>query len=163
MSDKVQIPLMEVAALLTRGYSLAELKGIDKQHLDALYALAYQHYNADNYQDASNIFKVLCLCEPANEDYAFGLASCEQGLKHYDQAAELYAMACTISGLTDPKPMYFAAICLLKQGKQEGALAALESIEVMGREGETEDVLYKTKATELLKVLKQGKEVSDGR
>ncbi len=155
MSDKVQIPLIEAATLLARGYSLSELKGVDKEHLDALYALAYQHYNADSYQDAANIFKVLCLCDPANEDYAMGLASCEQGLKHYDRAAELYALACTISGLTDPKPMYFAAICLLKQSKREDALAALESIEVMGRENSAEDQVFKNKASELLKVLKQ--------
>ena len=58
-------------------------------HLDALYALAYQYYNAGSYTDASNIFKVLCMCDPACEDYAFGLASCMQGLKQYANAVRL--------------------------------------------------------------------------
>ncbi|MBU3826310.1 MAG: hypothetical protein IAA31_02300 [Candidatus Anaerobiospirillum merdipullorum] len=54
--------------------------------------------------------------------------------------------------------MYFAAICLLKQGKRDEAISALESIELMGREGEPNDQVYKNKAAELLKVIKADQE-----
>lgn len=154
MAEKVQVSLIELMALLSKGYSTADLKGIDREHLDALYALAYQHYNADNFNDAANIFRVLNLCEPNNEDYLMGLASCEYGLKNYDQAAELYMLCCAASGLINPKPVYFAALSALKLGKRDDAIAALESMEVMGREGENEDLKYKQKAEQLLKVLK---------
>lgn len=154
MVDKIQVSLIEVMALLSKGYSTGELKGVDQEHLDALYALAYQHYNADNFTDAANIFKVLNLCDPNNEDYLMGLASCEYGLKNYEQSAELYMLSSALSGFVNPKPVYFAALSALKLGKKDDAIAALESMAVMGREGEIEDLRYKQKAVELIKVLK---------
>ena len=60
-------------------------------------------------------------------------------------------------GLKDPKPMYYAAICLLKSGKKDDAIAALESIEIMGRDENSEDRKFKQQALSLKNILKDQK------
>lgn len=157
VNDATEISMLEAVGMLANGYSLAELKGIDLQKLEALYALAYQYYQAQNYQDAKNIFQALCLFEPSEQKYFMGLASCEQGLKNYSKAADVYSVCCVLSGLKDPKPMYYAGVCLLKAGRKEDAKVAFQSLEIMGREGKSEDQEFILKGKQLLAVLEPSK------
>ena len=53
--------------------------------------------------------------------------------------------------------MYYAAICLLKSGKKDDAIAALESIEIMGRDENSEDRKFKQQALSLKNILKDQK------
>lgn len=154
-NDKVVVPLVEVARLLSKGNTLAQLASITDEQMDALYALAYQYYNAKNYSDALKIFKVLSIYDSSNEKYYMGVASCEHGLKNYEKAADMYSLACALGGLIDPKPMFFAAICLLKVNQKDRATVALESTKIMGRENNSEDADFKKKAEELLKILSE--------
>lgn len=155
MSEKVEVPMIEALALLNKGYTIADLKGVTPEQMEALYALGYQYYNSDDYENAGNIFKALCLFDPSDERYAMGYAACLQELKEYRRAADMYSLCCVLSGLKDPKPMYYAALCLLKAGERDNAVVALQSLEVMGREGKdaAQDQAFKEKGAQLLKVL----------
>ncbi|MBO8416307.1 MAG: SycD/LcrH family type III secretion system chaperone [Proteobacteria bacterium] len=162
MSEKVEVSVLEALSLLGEGYSLADLAGVKPEQMEALYALAYQYYNAENFEDAANIFKALCLYDPSDERFFMGLAACQQSLKQYKIAADTYSVCSVLSGLKDPKPMYFAALCLLKDGRRDEAVVALKSLEIMGRDGEfaDEDHNYMNKGAQLLQVLESaaGKE-----
>lgn len=155
MSEKVEVSMLEALGLLGQGYSLADLAGVKPEQMEALYALAYQYYNAENFEDAANIFKGLCLYDSSDERFFMGLAGCQQSLKQYKAAADTYSVCCVLSGLKDPKPMYYAALCLLKDGRRDDAVTALKSLEIMGREGEfaEEDQLFMQKGSQLLKIL----------
>ncbi len=155
MTDKVEVSMLEVLGLLKEGYTFADMQGVEPQQLEALYALGYQYYNAQNYEDAAKVFQGLCLYEPTEERFFMGLAACEQSLKHYERAADIYSVCCVLSGLTDPKPMYYAALCLLKANRQADAVTALQSLEIMGRDGKfkQQDDEFLTKGRELLALL----------
>lgn len=155
MSEKVEVSALEALSLLGKGYSLADLAGVRPEQMEALYALAYQYYNAGNFEDAANIFKGLCLYDAADERFFMGLAACQQSLKQYRAAADTYSVCCVLSGLKDPKPMYYAALCLLKDGRKDDAVVALQSLAIMGREGGAaqEDELFLQKGRDLLKIL----------
>ena len=136
---------------------VALLAGITDEQLESLYALAYQNYAVKSYLDAKNIFRALCLYDHTQQRFYMGLAASQQGLGEYADAAQSYSFACFISGLKDPKPMYYAAICLLKSGKKDDAIAALESIEIMGRDENSEDRKFKQQALSLKNILKDQK------
>lgn len=154
-SKKVQVPLVDVALLLSKGNTLANLANVSDEQMESLYALAYQYYNAQNYADALKIFKILAIYDSADERFFMGIASCEQGLGNYESAADFYSLACALGGLIDPKPMYYCAICLLKVNQKDRAKVALESTTIMGREGNKSDAEFKEKSTELLKIISE--------
>ena len=154
-NKKIEITLLEAATLLCKGRSLADLSNIDNEHMEALYALGYQHYNAQNYTDALNIFKALCVYDSTQSKYFMGMGATLQELSQYKLAAETYAMACAVDGLIDPEPMYFAAVCLLKCNEKENAIAALESTSIMGRNDNKKDSVFKEKCKNLLVAIKK--------
>lgn len=155
MGEKVEISMVQMLSLLKEGYSFADMQGIDPDKLEPVYALAYQYYNSDSIEDAAKLFRGLCLYQPSEQKYFMGLAACEQKLKHYTQAADLYSVCCVLSGLKDPQPMYYAAVCLLKAGKRDEAITALQSLSIMGREGDKaeQDAEFLHKGKELLAIL----------
>lgn len=142
------------AKVFADGYTLADLSNVTPEQMECLYSVAYQNYVTNNYEKSAEIFKLLCMFDQLNAKYFMGLAACQQCLEQYDKAAETYSAVCVLKGLEDPEPMYFASICLLKQGRKDDAIVALESIKIMGREGNVEDLKFKAKAENLLKVLK---------
>ncbi len=144
----------EVAELLYQGVSVGQIMGMDHDKIEMLYSIAYQCYTAGKYKDARTVFSALCIYEPADLRFWMGLGATEQQLKNFENAAQSYAMACTVTELKDPEPMYFAAKCLLKDGKRDDAIDALDSIEIMGREGNAHDESYKAQAKALLDTLR---------
>ncbi len=150
----IDVNFKEVIALLNKGYSLADIAGLTSEHLEALYALAYQYYQVGSYTEAKNIFSALCLYDCHEIKFFMGLGASLQALGEYQKAADTYSVACTLSGLVDTKSMYFAAICLLKINKKDEAIAALEAIAHMGQEHNAQDEQYKLKALNLLSVIK---------
>ncbi|MBQ3683914.1 SycD/LcrH family type III secretion system chaperone [Succinimonas sp.] len=147
------------AEFIEKGYTIADLMNISPERMEALYSLAYQNYVTKNYEDALKVFKVLVLYDQSEQKYTMGLAATEQDMGDYVKAANTYSLACLQSGLKDPEPMYFAAICLLKAGQKEDAVVALKSLETMGREGNTNDEKFKQKGLNLLKVMENFKEL----
>lgn len=149
---------IDILKAFEEGYTLADVANITADQMEALYALAYQNYGSGNFEQAKNIFKLLCMYDATCFKYYMGLAASQQSLGDYENAAQVYAAACVMTGLLDPQPMYFAAICLLKCNKKEDAIHTLEGIAALGREGNVEDQKFKLKAANLCKVLLNSKE-----
>lgn len=151
--------IKKYASLIESGYTIADLMGITEDQMEALYSVAYQNFVTKNYEDAAKVFKVLVLYDQTEQKYTMGLAATLQELGQYEKAADIYATACVQSGLKDPEPMYFSGICLLKAGKRSEAIAAFQSLDSMGRDGNTNDERFKTKGKNLLKVIETVKEL----
>lgn len=140
--------------LIQKGASLGDLVGLDSDKLEVMYAFAYNLYSSGQYADAEKIFRALVVYDGSVVKYWIGLAACRENQKAFREAAELYAMGATMSGLEDPEPMYYSALCRLKADQKENAIAALEFIDIMGNGNSPHDLQIKAKAKALLETLK---------
>jgi len=69
---------------MLRGKStLYEAKGITKQSMDGLYAIAHNLYKNGKYEDALRIFRQLCFYDHSNIHYWLGLGYSQKMLKDY--------------------------------------------------------------------------------
>lgn len=79
--------------MLNRGYSIAELKGIDQKMLDAMYSLGHQNYEAEKFEEARNMMRYLSVHDHRNTDYLAALGACEFRLGNYPAAISVLEAA----------------------------------------------------------------------
>lgn len=144
-----------VVGLIEKGATLGELVGLDSDKLEIMYAYAYNLYSSGQYADAEKLFRALVIYDGSITKYWIGLAACRENQKAFAEAAELYALGATMGGLDDPEPMYYSALCRLKADQKENAVAALEFVDIMGKNNQPHDFQIKAKAKALLETLKK--------
>ncbi len=147
------LSIEEATKLIAEGASIGILIGMDEERLEILYAVAYSLYNGGKFADAVKVFRALCVYDGTQVRFWLGLGGCLQQLGHLEDAAEVYAMGATMSGLKDPEPMFYAAQCFLKLKRREDAINTLRFIDIMGREGDLHDAEFKKKAHTLIETL----------
>ncbi|MDD7022902.1 MAG: SycD/LcrH family type III secretion system chaperone [Aeromonadales bacterium] len=147
----------EAIKRLENGESIGDMIGIHKEQTEILYALGYSLYTGGMYMDAEKVFRALCVYDGGDQRFWMGLGGCLDQLGNFDEAAQIYGMAATMSGLKDPEPMYYAARCFLRGGNAEYALDALDFLSTMGREGNARDAEFLKKGQELRKALSERK------
>lgn len=147
--------IQKITQGLLQGLTIADVTDADPQTLEALYALAYNYYNAQDYEKAKTIFEALCVYKHNEEKYWLGLGGCRQALQDYAKAIDAYSMAGLAGALKNPVPFFYASQCFLKKGDKEGAIGSLQSLLTMGDDNNSEHQLCKTKAAEILKLLQE--------
>ncbi len=58
-----------------------------------LHEMAYSHYEAGKYEQASHLFRFLTLASPIDARYWFGLGSCLMMLQEYAEALQCFELA----------------------------------------------------------------------
>lgn len=82
----------ELGDQLSRGkICLKDALKIPKANIDRFYAMAYDFYQRDKYEQAETIFTLLVLINPFEEKYLEGLGSTQKLLKKYDLAIAAYS------------------------------------------------------------------------
>lgn len=102
-----------------------DVMGLNDQMVEGIYGQAYRLYNTGKYKDASQLFRLLVMLNPAEAKYPLGLAACFHMMKEYTSAAEMY----TVCGMIDPAnpiPHYHASDCYLQMDDKISAMIALE-------------------------------------
>ncbi len=140
--------------LLVKGASVGDLLGFTPEKIEMLYAVAYSLYNSGKYEQALKLFRGLCLYESTDVRFWMGMGGCQDNLKKYEEAARSYVMGSAMSGFDDPEPLYYAALCFLKDGKKSQAIEVFESIAMTGREGNAHDLDFKERSKKLLETIK---------
>lgn len=107
---------------------LRDLKGITDEEMEALYALAYHHYQAGHRQEALQRFKLLVTLDPLEQRFWLGLGGAAQRLGHFSEAIGSYATAALLN-IHDPRPLLAAAECHLHLGQLHEAESALLALE----------------------------------
>lgn len=92
----------------------------------AFYAVAFAHYEKEDYSSAAHLFKQLVLADPFSAHYWHGLASSEQMAKSYPAAIQAWSMVCLLKE-QDPLAHFHAAECMLALDQKEEALKALNA------------------------------------
>jgi type III secretion system low calcium response chaperone LcrH/SycD len=136
---------------LAKGRTIRELRGLTREHLDAIYYVAYQKYAGGNYEQADQLFRCLCFFDHLEKKYWLGLGGCRQLQHRYPEAIEAYTFAMLLDS-DDPHPPLHAADCHLALGNREAAISGLTAaLEWSGDRPEYRSV--RTRAANLLDVL----------
>ncbi|MBC6497309.1 MAG: SycD/LcrH family type III secretion system chaperone [Alphaproteobacteria bacterium GM7ARS4] len=145
----------KIAEDIVRGATLATMRGIDQKSLDALYALAYNDYNAGQYKQAETLFRFLCLYDHLDKRFWKGLAASLQNQGKYAEAAAVYGHQ-AILDVDDPEPPFQASFCFLADKRYGEARKALEAVVAIGEENPVH-ASYVSKAQDLLHSLERQK------
>ena len=88
--------------------SAAEKKGITQEELAQLYKLGFDLYKAEYFEQASDLFRLLCFYEPRESKNWLALGGAAQRLKNHSSALAAFAMAAFYDPL-NPDPRFYAA------------------------------------------------------
>ena len=117
-----------VKALIERGATLKQLKGVTNAELEAVYSLAFGYYRTGKFDEALKLFQFLVLFDHLNQKFWMGLGAVQQALKDYQSAVTSYGY-CSFLKLDNPKPQLHAAECFLAMGDKRNAASSLEALE----------------------------------
>lgn len=117
--------LMElVEQFVECGATIKDLKGLNDETMEAIYALAYNLYNGGRYKESETLFQFLSFHDHLEPKYFMGLGAARQMNKKYESAVEAYGIAGFLN-MEDPLPAFYAAECHLALGNLDLAESAL--------------------------------------
>ena len=113
--------------LFQDGSTLAELKGITRRELNAVYQMGLGFYNTGRFDDAEKVFTFLVMFDHLEPKYWLGVGAVQQVKKNFEKAKAAYVQASMLD-IHNPKPQYYAAECYLALGQRDDAVATLETL-----------------------------------
>ena len=122
-----------------KGGTFKDLKNMSDDAMEAIYSVAYNLYQGAKYEEAQKVFQFLCFYDHFNRKYFMGLGACQQMMKEYENAIEVFTFA-TVLDTNDPRPMIYIGDCHLAMGDKSKAKMSYETaMEWVGDGGEYED------------------------
>lgn len=95
--------------------------------VERFYAYGFAQYNAGGWNEAAEVFKVLCTRRPMESRFWFALGATLQEAGGYKEALHSWAMAALLKN-QDPYPHFHAAECCFSlEMMKDGALALKEA------------------------------------
>ena len=147
-----EFDLAEITRQVLEGHTtIAAERGIGPQHLEAVYAMAYNFYNQAKYEDAQKAFSFLVFYSHLDRRFWMGLGATEQMRKDFPAAVQAYAMAGLLD-VNDPEVPLHAADCYLAMGQREATISALTAARHFS-EGKPQFARIHQRATAMLEQL----------
>jgi len=112
---------------LREGATVADLKGVTRDTLEGVYAIAHRFYQNGQLDEAEAFFRFLCLYDFYNADYALGMGAVLHLKREYEKAIGMYAVAQALN-LTDDRPMFHVGQCHLALGRLRKARECFEAV-----------------------------------
>jgi len=122
----VSTPEGRLDAVLHHGATPATLAGIDRQELEAVYALGHADLEAGRIEAACERMAFLAQHDPWERRYLFAFAHCLQQLGEWESAGRFYAQALLMDA-TDAECALRAAQCLEAMGSLDEAREAYDA------------------------------------
>lgn len=116
----------QVLDFFGKGGAFKDLKDMSDEAMEAIYSVAYSLYQSGKYDESLKIFQFLCFYDHFNRKYFMGLGACQQMLKNYQGALEVFTFA-TVLDSEDPRPMVYIGDCHLALGDKEKARQSYET------------------------------------
>jgi type III secretion system low calcium response chaperone LcrH/SycD len=111
--------------VMVHGGSIAEVRGVTPDELEAVYSIAYTEYGQQHYDKAEALFRFLCTFDHRVAKYWIGLGATRQEQRQWQPAMMAYVMAGMFDA-KDPVPALQTGDCLLALGNFEKAEVALK-------------------------------------
>ena len=146
----IEAILDQVTEVLTSGGTLGSLIGYDERDYEAVYTVGHNHYAQGRYADALKAFSFLVMNNPHERRFVNAFASCLQMERQYEEAISFYSLT-SVMDMTDPRPTFHTAECLLALGRMKEAIEAL--IIVIAQCKTKEQHALKSRAQALLDIL----------
>jgi type III secretion system low calcium response chaperone LcrH/SycD len=137
---------------LAEGGTLGDLRGLEANHYEALYAIGHNQYQLGHYDKAIEMFQFLVLMNPWDRRFPMALGSAYQMSQRYDKALGYYTMALSLN-MMDPIPMFHSAECMAALGHYAQAAEALQFVIRNSKTAEHEP--YKQRAQGILPLIEQ--------
>lgn len=112
---------------LREGATVADLKGVSRDTLEGVYAIAHRYYENGQLDEAEAFFRFLCLYDFYNADYALGMGAVLHLKREYEKAIGMYAVAQALN-LSDDRPMFHVGQCHLALGRLGKARDCFEAV-----------------------------------
>ncbi|MCC9620359.1 SycD/LcrH family type III secretion system chaperone [Thalassospira sp. MA62] len=109
-----------VQELFENKSTIAALRGLGEDELEAIYTLGFNAYAQGKYHDGAQTFSMLSVYNHFEPKYHKGLAACCQMLQMYPEAIQSYGAALTLAPL-DVDPKLHIAECLIAIGEADDA------------------------------------------
>lgn len=120
-SDAADLPGI-VNDFLYNGSTLADIKGLSNDELEAVYTVGYNLYTGGKFDEAVKVFQFLCFFSHLTKKYWMALGGCWHMLKEHAKAVEAYSVAGMLD-ISDPRPASLAADSHLALGNRDAAIS----------------------------------------
>jgi type III secretion system low calcium response chaperone LcrH/SycD len=121
-------------SLLVEGNSVQDLLGLKPEQVEGVYGQAYRLFNNGQYEQAKEIFRLLCTMDLQEPKYPLGVAACLHMEKKYTLAVLMYQSALILDP-KNPVPHYHSADCYMQEQQWEPAIESLkEAIKLSGKD-----------------------------
>lgn len=126
-AEQIEELIATVSEAFANGNTLGDLMGYVPRDYESVYALGHRYYRQARYLDALKAFSFLVMHNPLERKFANAQAASLQMLKQYDNAIAFYSLA-SVMDMTDPRPTFHTAECLIALGRVEEAIDALNIV-----------------------------------
>ena len=114
-----------VGSFVEDGKTLGEILGVTSKEEEALYTLGHQKYSNAEYDDAVQVFSMLCRISPTEARNFNALGATLQLQKRYQEAISCYAITLAVD-ILDADASLHSGECLLLMNKTFEATSALD-------------------------------------
>lgn len=116
-----------IESIMKNGTPIYQIKGLTKDHMEALYSYGYNLYNSGKFSEAEKIFLALCIYDHTTQKYWMAHGGSCQAQKAYDRALASYSFAALLDA-KNPMPALRGFECHAAMKNYMMALAALEAV-----------------------------------
>jgi type III secretion system low calcium response chaperone LcrH/SycD len=125
--------------VLAAGGALKDLRGLNDENLEAVYAIGFNLYNQGKYADAEPLFQFASLYGGTQPHYWLALGNCRLMLAKYEAAIEAFGFAYLFDS-DNVWPLIQTATCHLALGDKANAKDALELADKTAETSKPDDV-----------------------
>ena len=122
--EEKELQLEALKKALIQRQEPKEAMGISEENLELMYSQAYTLYQAGNFKEANNFFRMLSFLDRKKARNWHGLAATYHKLGEFERAAESY-FAWAVVQKDTPLPYYHASDCFEQMNNKIGAFFAL--------------------------------------
>jgi type III secretion system low calcium response chaperone LcrH/SycD len=122
--------------------SLLEMLGLSQDSLKKLETEAYTLYNSQKFENAKELFQLLCCTSVTSAEPWVLLGACYMHLKQHKKALDCFGCA-TLLNPTDPRPFFFAGFSNYELNDlSESRLCFQEVVNLVNTSHQKKDPLY---------------------
>jgi len=140
------------------GRTFRDCTALTPENMEAFYFIAYNQYNAGQFDEAEKVFRLLAVLDHFQVKYWKGLAASLENQQKYKEAVKAWGYLALLD-MKDPEAPFMAARCFLAVGQNEDAKSGLQ-IAIANCEGKPDPLGIKDQAEQMLAALERPPQAS---